>query len=106
MLPDTFRLLALNLPNVQAASSLGTEEFRVVGKVFASLGSPMAGQAMIKLTRQDQALFIQEAPSVFAPKPGGPGARGETIVKLATAEVDVLRRALAAACRKATRGKG
>lgn len=106
MTPDTFRLTALSLPNVQAGTSLGNEEFRVAGKVFASLGSPMVGQAVIKLTPQDQASFVQEAPSVFAPKPGGPGVRGETIVKLAMADAEGLRRALAAACRKATRSKG
>jgi len=105
MTPGTFRLMALSLPNVQASSSMGNEEFQVSGRVFASLGSPTAGQAAIKLTPQDQAVFVKAAPSVFVPKPGGPGARGETIVKLAMADAEDLRRALAAACQKATRGK-
>lgn len=87
--------------NVQVGSNLGNEEFRVGGKVFASLGSPIVGEAMIKLTPHDQAQFIAEAPGAFAPKPGGSGARGETIVKLAIADAEVVRRALAAACRKA-----
>ena len=106
MLPDTFRQLALSLPNVQFGSSLGNEEFRVGSKVFATLGSPMVGQAVIKLTPQDQAQFMALAPNTFAPKPGGPGARGETIVKLAMVDAEVLRRALAAACRKASGSGG
>ncbi|WP_394762109.1 hypothetical protein [Phenylobacterium sp.] len=104
MTPDTFRLLALSLPNVQFGSSLGNEEFRVGSRVFASLGSPMVGQAVIKLTPHDQGAFATEAPSAFAPRPGGQGARGATIVKLAMVDEAVLRRALAAACRKATKG--
>ena len=106
MTPDAFRLLAIRLPNVEFSSNLGSQEFRVGIKVFATLGSPVVGQAMIKLTPGAQAQFVAEAPATFSPAPGGQGARGRTIVKLAMAETAVLQRALAAAHQKVSGGKG
>ena len=103
MTPDTFRLLALGLANVRAGSTLGTEEFRAGGRVFATLGSPDVSIAIIKLTPQDQALFVAQARGAFEPQHGGAGARGATRVKLAMAELEVVRQALTAACRTATR---
>ena len=105
MLPDTFRLLALGLANVQYGSSLGNEEYRVGSRVFATVGSPLVGQAVLKLAPQDQAQFMALAPNTFAPRPGGQGARGATIVKLAMADGEVVRRALVAAWRKASGAK-
>ena len=104
MTPDTFRLLALSLPGVTAASVLGNDEFRVLSRMFATLGSPHVTDAMIKLTPADQARFIALAPAAFSPAPGGPGARGATRVRLPMAEAAHVREALEAACRKA-RGK-
>lgn len=106
MTPDAFRLLALSLPNVEFGSNLGNQEFRVGSRVFASLGSPVVGQAVIKLTPQTQAQFMALAPTIFAPAPGGPGLRGATVVKLAMVEASVLKRALAAACQRAPSSKG
>ena len=105
MTPDVFRLLAMRLPNVEFGSNLGNHEFRVGTKVFASLGSPVVGQALIKLTPRSQAQFVALAPGAFAAAPGGQGARGGTIVKLAMADATILERALEAAHQKAS-GKG
>lgn len=105
MTPDAFRLLALRLPNVEFVPNMGSQEFRVGIRVFATLGSPVVGQAILKLTRQAQAQFLAEAPATFAAAPGGPGARGGTIVKLAMAEVTVLQRALVAAHERASSGR-
>ncbi len=104
MTSEEFRALALGLPNVQAATSLGNEEFRVAGAVFATLGSPDVTRAVIKLSPQDQAEFMGMAPNAFSPAHGGPGARGATRVRLAAVEPPVLRRALEAACRKVLSG--
>ncbi len=101
---EDFRALALSLPNVQAATSLGNEEFRVAGATFATLGSPDVTRAVIKLSPQDQAQFVALAPNAFSAVPGGSGARGSTRVRLAAVEAPILRRALAAACRKALAG--
>lgn len=106
MTPDAFRLLAIGLPNVEFGFNLGSQEFRVGIRVFATVGSPVVGQAMIKLTPSAQAHFVAEAPAIFASAPGGQGARGATIVKLAMAETAVVQRALAAAYQKALSGKG
>lgn len=95
MMPDAFRLLAMRLTNIEAGSNLGNHEFRVGTKVFASLGSPVVGQARVKLTPRSQAHFVALAP----------GARGGTIVKLAMAGATILERALEAAHQKAS-GKG
>jgi len=105
MTPDAFRLLAMRLPNVEFGSNLGSQEFRLGIRVFASIGSPVVGQALIKLTPQAQAQFVALAPTVFAPAPGGQGARGATIVKLAMADATVLQSALAAAYQKVSGGK-
>ena len=106
MTPDALRLLAIGLPNVEFGSNLGSQEFRVGSKVFATLGSPVVGQAMIKLTPQAQAQFMAEAPATFSAAPGGQGARGGTIVKLVMAEAGAVQRALAAAHQKAAGGRG
>jgi len=105
MTPDAFRQLTMRLPNVEFVANLGNHEFRIGSKVFASLGSPLVGQAVIKLSPQTQAQFMALAPTIFARAPGGQGVRGATIVKLALAEATVLQRALAAAYQKASGGK-
>jgi hypothetical protein len=104
MTPDTFRLLALSLPNVTAGSVLGNDEFRVLSQVFATLGSPHVTDATLKLTPADQARFMALAPTAFSPAPGGAGGRGATRVRLPMAQAGHVREALEAACRKA-RGK-
>lgn len=104
MTPDTFRLLALSLPSVTAASVLGNDEFRVLSRVFATLGSPHVTEAIIKLTPADQARFMALAPTAFSPAAGGAGGRGATRVRLLMAEAAHVKDALAGACRKA-RGK-
>ncbi len=101
---EDFRALALSLPNVRAATSLGNEEFRVSGATFATLGSPDVTRAVIKLSPRDQAEFVALAPNAFSAASGGPGVRGSTRVRLAAVEAPIMRRALEAACRKALAG--
>ena len=101
MTADDFRTLALSLEGARYASRLGAIEFLVKDTVFASLGGPNPNLAILKLTREDQARAIAQAPSLFLPQPGGAGARGLTCVRLSQASADILAPWLAAAAAKA-----
>ena len=49
------------------------------------------------LTLDQQAVFVEEAPEIFLPIPGGWGKMGHTHIRLAAATQDVLTGALRAA---------
>ena len=72
-------------------------DFRLGGKIFASLGYPDDEHGMVKLTPEQQRAFLKKAPKVFAPCAGMWGKRGATNVHLASARVELIRAALAAA---------
>ena len=99
MTADGFRRLALGLPEAVEASHMDHPDFRVRGKIFATLGHPADGSAMVKLTPQQQTLFALAHPDVFVPVPGGWGRRGATNVRLRAATTDAVRRALETAWR-------
>lgn len=101
MTPDDFRELALSLPETREASHMGHPDFRVHGKIFATLGSPDAGCGMVKLKPEQQQLFLQLAPEVFEPATGEWGRIGPTTVRLEAVKADVAREALAAAWKNA-----
>ena len=82
MTPDAFRALALSLPRTQERPILGSQEFRIKDKVFATLGWPQAGWAVIKLTPDDQSRFMLACEGL-SPEPGGRGRRWVTRVRLA-----------------------
>jgi hypothetical protein len=82
MTADYFRRLALSLPQAVESSHLNHPDFRVGGKVFATLDYPEAGWAMVKLTPEQQARFVKAGPTVFSPVKGGWGRRGSTSVRL------------------------
>lgn len=101
MTTDEFRALALDLPEAVESSHMGHPDFRVRGKVFATLMYPDAGHGMVKLTPEQQRRLIALAPRVFAPVKGGWGQRGCTQVILAGATEDIVRPVLGAAWRNA-----
>ncbi len=72
-------------------------DFRVAGKIFATLGYPEEGWGMVKLTPVEQEQFVKGQPSVFVPAKGAWGQRGATCVRLKSVRKPSLRRALAAA---------
>jgi hypothetical protein len=99
MTESTFRRLALGLPEAVAGEHHGHPDFRVGGRIFATLRYPERGWAMVKLTPAQQRSFIAAAPSAFVPVAGGWGRRGNTNVRLAkAAKGDVLRSLIAAFC--------
>ena len=98
MTADEFRSLALSLPEAVEAEHMGHPDFRVGGKIFATLG-PDADWGMVKLTPAQQALFVRTEPAVFAPIKGAWGKRGCTCIDLASADTASVRQALTAAWR-------
>ena len=99
MTADAFRQLALDLPEAVESEHMGHPDFRVRGKVFATLGYPAGEWGMVKLTPELQEEFLDEAPDVFTPASGAWGRRGATMVRLGLARTEAMRRALQAAWR-------
>jgi uncharacterized protein YdeI (YjbR/CyaY-like superfamily) len=94
---DEFRRLALELPEAVESAHMGHPDFRVRGKIFATLGHPAQGWGMVKLNRDQQELFIGFDPEAFVAVAGAWGRRGATSVKLGAAPRRLVREALAAA---------
>lgn len=103
MTADTFRKQALAIPGSVELEHGGHPDFRLNGRVFASLGAPSEEWGMVKLTPEQQAAFMARGPKVFHPCPGAWGRQGYTNVLLAPASVTTLRPALAAAAENMTR---
>lgn len=78
-----FRALALSLREATEQSHMGHPDFRVRGKIFATLGHPDDGHAMVKLLHDQQDALTRARPDVFVPVPGGWGRRGATYILLA-----------------------
>src|SRR5215471_11159094 len=89
-----FRRIALSLEGVEEYSHAGLPAFRVAGRKFASLASQGQGYGNLMLTPEQQAEFVEEAPGIFLPIPGGFGKMGHTHIRLASASEDVLTGAL------------
>jgi hypothetical protein len=104
---DDFRRLALSLPGVEESSHMGAPDFRVGGRIFATLAAQKQGYGNLLLDPEQQAAFVQELPGVFIPIPGGWGRNGATHVRLSAASEDLLEGALRAAwnLRMAKNGK-
>jgi hypothetical protein len=94
---DDFRRLALSLEGAEESSHMGAPDFRVGGRIFATLASQRQGYGNLMLTPEQQAAFVGEAPELFVPVSGGWGRSGVTHIRLAAASEDVLAGALQAA---------
>jgi len=92
--PADFRRIALSLEGVEEVSHAGLPAFRVGGRRFASLASQAEGYGNLTLTLEHQAAFVEEAPEIFLPIPGGWGRMGHTHIRLAAADEDILAGAL------------
>ena len=101
MTPKDFRRLALSFPEAEERMHMEHPDFRVAGKIFATLGYPDEDHAMVKLTPLEQEMFVKSHPTVFNPCSGAWGRRGATNVRLRSARKPTLRRALEAAWRLA-----
>ena len=91
---DDFRRIALSLEGAEESSHMGSPDFRVGGRIFATLASAAQGYGNLMLTAEQQALFVEEMPEVFIPISGGWGRMGMTHILLAAASEDVVTGAL------------
>jgi hypothetical protein len=94
MTPEMFRKLALQLPGACEGEHMGHADFRVGGKIFATLGYPSGEFAVVLLSPETQASFVRAEPATFSPVKGGWGRRGSTRVHLKPADRKVVESAL------------
>ena len=99
MTPNEFRKLALSFPEAIESAHMRHPDFRVGGRIFATLGYPDEESATVKLSSDDQKEFVRTSPGVFQPAKGAWGRQGSTIVYLPAATIDIVREALTAAWR-------
>jgi hypothetical protein len=97
MTPAAFARLALALDGTVEGAHHGTRDFRVGGKIFATIGYPDAAHAMVKLTPDQQKMLIDAEPEMFVVVKGGWGLRGATNLRLKAADPTTARSALAMA---------
>ena len=97
---DDFRRIALSFPGVEEGSHMGHADFRVGGRIFATLGAPDEEWGMAALMPEQQEDFMTLAPVAFKPAAGAWGRGGSTLMRLEAVPDDLLEAALAAAWRK------
>lgn len=100
MSPDTFRRIALGMTDAVESAHMGHPDFRVNGRVFATL-RPDRGWGMVALTPDEQQRVVREHPEGFEPESGAWGRSGYTRVMLASVDEDVLGEAMTLAWQSA-----
>jgi hypothetical protein len=99
MTANEFRKLALALPETEERAHMDHPDFRVAGKIFATLGYPDKTRGMVKLSPEDQHNFLKDYPEAFIPVKGAWGLRGATCVILKAGDKAAVRKAIEAAWR-------
>jgi hypothetical protein len=89
-----FRRIALSFEGAEEGSHMGHADFRVGGRIFATLASQEQGYGNLMFTLEQQRAFVQELPEVFLPVAGGWGRMGMTHIRLSAANEEVLQGAL------------
>lgn len=97
MTPVDFRRIALSFPAADESSHMGVADFRVGGRVFATLAAEREGFGNLMLSPEQQAAFLADAPELFLPIKGGWGRMGMTHIRLAVADEATLTGALSTA---------
>lgn len=98
MTAKAFRKLALHMPEAVESAHMGHPDFRVGGKIFATLG-PDEDWGMVKLAPDEQADLVGDEAGPYRPAAGAWGVRGCTIVRLRDADERTVGRAIIAAWR-------
>jgi len=96
-----FRRMALSFPGAEESAHMNHPDFRVGGKIFATLGYPDASRGMVKLFPDQQAEFVAADPKSFVPVKGAWGKQGGTHVLLKSANKDRVKAAMRAAWERA-----
>jgi hypothetical protein len=97
MTPNGFRRIALSLAGVEEREHMGHPDFRVNGKIFATLGYPDDRCATVMVSPEDQSILVRKYPKAFTPAAGSWGRSGSTAVYLRLAPARALRIAIEAA---------
>jgi hypothetical protein len=95
-----FRKIALSFPEATEIGHHGHPDFRVGGKIFATLGYPDASFAVVMLSPEEQSFFMKVDAAAFAPVKGAWGQKGCTVVQLKTAKSAIVRESVEAAWRR------
>ena len=94
MTPSDFRRIALSFEGAEESSHMGAADFRVDGRIFATLASVEEGYGNLMINLEQQAAFIAERPDLFLPVHSGWGRMGITHIRLEPADEDTLTGAL------------
>ena len=97
MTAEQFREIALSLPDAEESSHMGHPDFRRLGKVFATLADPAKGLAMVKVPPDQQPHFLEVDPQAFFAASGAWGRAGCTMVRLQSANLEMIGEAMTAA---------
>src|SRR5438105_2304534 len=95
-----FRRIALSMPEASEAAHMDHPDFRVGGKIFATLGYPDGDHGMVVLPPGEQERFVKSDSIAFAAAKGAWGRRGSTTVHLKAVDAPTLRRAMEIAWRQ------
>jgi hypothetical protein len=101
---STFRRIALGLDGAIEGAHMSHPDFRAHGRIFATLHHDRLW-GMVKLTPDQQRLFVRDHPESFKPEPGAWGRNGCTAVELATVDEDTLGEALTLAWQESATAK-
>ena len=99
MTASDFRRIALSFDGATEDSHMGQPDFRVGGRIFATLAAEKQGYGNLMLTPEVQAAFVAEEPAIFLSVPGGWGRKGATHIRLSSASEEILAGALRTAWR-------
>lgn len=100
MTSAAFRRIALGMPEAEEQSHMDHPDFRVNGRIFATLGYPGRGYGALMITPLEQARLMDAQPGAFSPAAGKWGKSGSTIVYLPEADVKLVRTAIESAWRR------
>ena len=93
-----FRRIALGMKDAVESAHMGHPDFRIGGKIFATLHADRKS-GMVKLTPEQQETFVRDHPAAFAPENGAWGRQGCTAVRLDVADDDTVGEAMTLAWR-------
>jgi hypothetical protein len=94
MTANDFRELALGFDGAEEIGHMGAPDFRVGGRIFATLAHEQLGHGNLMLSPELQQSLVAEAPDVFLPVSGGWGRMGATHIRLAEATAEQLLKGL------------
>ncbi|MEX2284951.1 MAG: MmcQ/YjbR family DNA-binding protein [Gemmatimonadota bacterium] len=100
MTPAQFRKIALSFPEAIESSHHGHPDFRVAGKIFATLAYPDAAWGVVILDPDEQKFYVKIDSAAFSPVSNSWGSQGATLVHLKAARTGVVRSSIEAAWRR------